>query len=99
MRRAVEWKRFDYICEKDAKLTIYLRDPMVKVRFGEKTYLMKQVPSADGARYSDGKVMWWSVGGGGFLKEDLQDGDGATLVKNCKLDKPQQPSTPAAKSP
>jgi membrane-bound inhibitor of C-type lysozyme len=99
MRRAVEWKRFDYTCEKGAKLAVYLRDPMVKVRFADKTYLMKQVPSADGARYSDGKVMWWSVGNGGFLREDLQDGDGAMLAKDCKLDKPQQTSADPAKNP
>jgi membrane-bound inhibitor of C-type lysozyme len=99
MRRAVEWKRFDYTCEKGAKLAVYLRDPMAKVRFGDKTYLMKQVPSADGARYSDGKVMWWSVGNGGFLREDLQDGNGAMLAKDCKLEKPRQTSADPAKNP
>jgi membrane-bound inhibitor of C-type lysozyme len=99
MRRAVEWKRFDYTCEKGAKLAVYLRDPMAKVRFGDKTYLMKQVSSADGARYSDGKIMWWSVGSGGFLREDLQDGDGAMLAKDCKLEKPQQTSAEPAKNP
>ena len=87
MRRAVEWKRSIYTCEKGAKVTVYLRDEMAKVRFGDKTYLMKQVPAADGARYSDGKVSWWDVGGG-FLQEDLPDGDGAKLVKDCKVDKP-----------
>ena len=94
MRRAVEWKRFDYTCEKDAKLTLYLRDQMVKVRFADKTYFLKQVPSADGARYSDGKVLWWGVGDGGFLQEDSPDADGAMIVKDCKLDRPAPTSYP-----
>ena len=88
MRRAVEWKHFEYTCEKGAKLSVYLRDQMAKIRFGDKTYFMKQVPSADGARYSDGKVSWWDVRSGGFLQEDSQDGDGAMLTKECKVDKP-----------
>lgn len=93
MRRAIEWKRFEYTCEKEAKLTLYLRDQMVKVRFADRTYFMKQVPSADGARYSDGKVLWWGVGNGGFLQEDSPDG-GAMIVKDCKLDKPSPASHP-----
>ena len=94
MRRAVEWKRFEYTCEKEAKLTVYLRDQMVKVRFADKTYFMKQVPSADGARYSDGKVLWWGVGNGGFLQEDSPDADGAMIAKDCKLDQPSPTSHP-----
>jgi len=49
---------------------------------------MRQVSSADGGRYSDGKVVWWGVGNGGFLQEDSPDGNGAMIVKDCKLDKP-----------
>lgn len=94
MHRAVEWKRFDYTCEKEAKLTVYLRDQMVKVRFADKTYFMKQVPSAGGAHYSDGKVLWWGVGNGGFLQEDSPDGDGAMIVKDCRLDKPSATNQP-----
>lgn len=88
LRRAVEWKHFEYTCEKGAKLSVYLRDPMAKIRFGDKIYFMKQVPSAEGARYSDGKVSWWDLRSGGFLQEDSQAGDGAMLTKECKVDKP-----------
>ena len=35
---------------------------------------MKQTMSADGNRYSDGKVVWWGKGNGGFLQEDTPDG-------------------------
>jgi putative lipoprotein len=87
-KTAIKWKRFDYTCEGDAKLTVYLHDQTVKVRFKESDYLMRQVPSADGGRYSDGKVVWWSVGNGGFLQEDTPDGDGKMIAKDCKLDKP-----------
>jgi hypothetical protein len=30
-------------------------------------YAMNHVVSADGGRYSDGKLVWWNVGKGGFL--------------------------------
>jgi putative lipoprotein len=85
---AMQWKRFDYTCDAGAKLTVFLHDNSVKVRFKDNTYLMRQVLSADGGRYSDGKVVWWSVGHGGFLQEDSPDGNGAMIVKDCKLDKP-----------
>ena len=87
-KTAMKWKRFDYTCEADQKLTVYLHDQTVKVRFKDSDYLMRQVPSADGGRYSDGKVVWWSVGNGGFLQEDSPDGNGKMIVKDCKLDKP-----------
>lgn len=67
---------------------VYLHDQTVKIRFQDSSYLMRQVPSADGGRYSDGKVVWWGVGNGGFLQEDSPDGNGAMIVKDCKLDKP-----------
>ncbi len=88
MRRAIEWKRFDYTCEGGAKVVVYLHTDTAKVRFQDKQYLMRQTRSADGGRYSDGKVLWWGVGNGGFLQEDTADGNGAMLAKDCKLDKP-----------
>jgi putative lipoprotein len=88
MRRAIEWKRFDYTCDGDAELVVYLHNTTVKVRFKDKIYLMRQVPSADGGRYSDGSVQWWGRGNEGFLQEDAADGNGAMIVKGCKLDKP-----------
>lgn len=88
VRRAIEWKRSDYTCEGETKLTVYLAGSLAKVRFQDHVYLMKQTPSADGNRYSDGKVLWWGKGSGGFLQEDTPDGDGRLIVKDCKLDKP-----------
>ncbi len=88
MRRAVEWRRFDYACEGGKKVTVYLHNDTVKVQFKDKNYFMKQVRSADGAKYSDGIVIWWGVGNGGFLEEDSPDGHGAMIAKDCKLDKP-----------
>ena len=84
----MEWKRFDYTCAGDEKVTVYLHNDTVKVRHKDQTYFMKQVLSADGAKYSDGKVVWWGKGEGGFLQEDTPDGDGRMIVKDCKLDKP-----------
>ena len=88
MRRAIEWKRFDYTCESGQTLVVYLHDQTAKVRYKDNNYLMKQTPSADGERYSDGKVIWWGKGNGGFLQKDRGDGNGAMILKDCKLDAP-----------
>jgi len=87
VRPAIKWKRLDYTCEAGAKITVYLRDTTAKVRTHDHIYLMRQARSADGNRYSDGKVLWWSKGDGGFLQEDTPDGDGKMLMKGCVLDK------------
>lgn len=86
VRMAVKWKRFDYVCENDAKLTVYLHDTTAKVRFQDHIYMMRQTASADGNRYSDGKVVWWGKGDGGFLQEDAPDGDGKVMVKDCAVE-------------
>ena len=85
VRQAMVWKRFDYACEGNAKLTVFLREQTAKVIYKERMYLMKQTPSADGNRYSDGRFVWWGKGNGGFLQEDKPDGNGAMVVKDCKL--------------
>jgi putative lipoprotein len=88
VQRAIQWKTFAYTCEGGAKLVVYLHETTAKVRFQDKQYLMMQTRSADGGRYSDGKVVWWGKGNGGFLQEDTPDGDGKMIVKDCQLDKP-----------
>ena len=94
VRPAIKWKRFDYTCEAGAKLTVYLHDGTAKVRTHDHIYLMRQSRSADGDRYSDGKVLWWGKGDAGFLEEDTPAGDGRMLVKGCILDKPAEPAKP-----
>jgi len=90
---AIRWNQFVYACEGGAKLTVYLGGQMAKVRYGDSAYLMKQTVSADGNRYSDGKVVWWGKGNGGFLQEDEPDGNGKMILRNCKLDKPLNQAT------
>ncbi len=87
-KRAMEWKQFEYTCEGGAKLRVYLHDETVKVAYRDKVYLMRQTRSGSGTRYSDGKVLWWSKGDGGFLQADAPDGNGDMMVKGCELDKP-----------
>ena len=87
-RKAIRWKQFDYTCEGAAKVVVYLHDTTAKVVAEKHVYLMRQTPSADGNRYSDGKVVWWGKGNGGFLQEDTPDGDGKMFVKGCSLDRP-----------
>jgi uncharacterized lipoprotein YbaY len=57
---------------------------------------MTRTRSADGNRYSDGKVIWWGKGNGGFLAEDTPDGTGKMILKDCQLDKPLKASRAAA---
>jgi putative lipoprotein len=94
VRPAIRWTSFDYICEGGTKLTVYLHNETAKVRYRGTTYLMTQTRSADGNRYSDGRVVWWAKGNGGFLEDD---GNGKMIVKDCQLDKPMKAS-PATNS-
>jgi membrane-bound inhibitor of C-type lysozyme len=94
IRPAIKWKEFNYTCEAGAKLTVYLHSTTAKIRTQDHFFLMRQTPSTDGTRYSDGKVLWWSKGDTGFLQEDALDSDGKMLVKGCMLDKPADPAKP-----
>jgi membrane-bound inhibitor of C-type lysozyme len=94
VRPALKWKRFDYTCEDGDKITVYLRDTTAKVRTSNHIYMMRQTRSADGNRYSDGKVLWWGKDDTGFLQEDTQDGNGKMLVKGCSLDRPAEGAKP-----
>jgi membrane-bound inhibitor of C-type lysozyme len=94
VRPAIKWNRSDYTCEAGAKLTVYLHDTVAKVRTQDHIYMMRQAHSADGNRYSDGKILWWGKGDTGFLQEDTPDGDGKMLVKGCVLDKPAEAAKP-----
>lgn len=94
VRPAIKWKRFDYTCEGGAKVAVYLHDSVAKVRTQEHIYMMRQTRSADGNRYSDGKILWWSKGDTGFLQEDTPEGEGKMLVQGCVLDKPAEAPKP-----
>jgi membrane-bound inhibitor of C-type lysozyme len=94
VRPAMKWKRFDYTCEAGARITVYLRDTTAKVRTHDHIYMMRQTRSADGNRYSDGKVLWWNKGETGFLQEDTPDGDGKMLAEACVLIKPADGAKP-----
>ncbi len=94
VRPAMKWKQFEYTCEGGSKIVVYLHNTTAKVRTNDQMYLMHQTAAADGNRYSDGKVLWWGKGDGGFLQEDTPDGDGKMLVKGCILVKPADASKP-----
>ena len=98
VRPAIRWTQFDYTCEGGTKLTVYLHNETAKVRYRGATYLMTQTRSADGNRYSDGKVVWWGKGNGGFLEEDAADGSGKRIAKDCQLDQPLKTSRASAGS-
>ena len=94
VRPAIKWKRFDYTCEAGAKVTVYLHDSVAKVRTQDHIYMMRLTRSADGNRYSDGKLLWWSKGNTGFLQEETPEGEGKMLVQGCVLDKPAEAPKP-----
>ena len=98
VRAAIRWTQFDYTCEGGTKLTVYLHNETAKVRYGGTTYLMTHARSADGNRYSDGKVAWWGKGNAGFLEEDAPDGSGKRIAKDCQLDQPLKASRATAGS-
>lgn len=88
VRPAIRWKQFEYTCEGGAKVTVWLSNITAKVMYEGQQYLMRQTRSADGNRYSDGKVVWWGKGNGGFLQEDTPEGNGKMLAQDCKLIQP-----------
>jgi putative lipoprotein len=93
VRKAIQWKQFNYTCDAGLKLIVYIGGQLAKVRLGDKAYLMHQTESADGNRYSDGKVVWWGKGNGGFLQDDQEDGNGKMILQGCKLDEAQNAAT------
>lgn len=59
--------------EADETMTMYL---------GDKTYKLKHVPSASGAKYTDGKVVFWNRGKGAYIQIDGEVvHDGCTLLE------------------
>ena len=96
VRPAIEWKRFDYVCAGGVKLTVFLHGQTVKVRSEDHLYLLMQTRSADGTRYSDGRVVWWNRGDSGFLSEDAPSGEGRMIEKDCqRIEPPRVPSKTA----
>jgi putative lipoprotein len=93
IRRAIEWKRIDYTCDGGAKVTVSLSGTMARVRYQDHTYLMKETESREGARFSDGKLVWWSRDKGAFLQDNSPAGYGKMLVQDCRPDKEASPST------
>jgi membrane-bound inhibitor of C-type lysozyme len=88
VRPAIEWKRLDYTCAGEAKVTVYLHGATARVLYLNHQYLMRLTESRSGKRYSDGKTVWWSKGERGVLQEETPDGAGKMIVKGCKLAKP-----------
>jgi uncharacterized lipoprotein YbaY len=93
VKKAIRWKTFEYTCNGETNLMVSLGDTLAKVQYQGHSYLMKQTVSADGNRYSDGKLVWWGKGSGGFLQEDAPDGNGKMILEGCKLTKSPGPET------
>jgi membrane-bound inhibitor of C-type lysozyme len=92
------WHRVSYACDNNTHVRVSYRGTIANVIFKGQLHPMKQVPSADGARYSDGKLVWWSKGNGGFLTEDTDGGPSGPprLADNCTQIAPKVDSPAAA---
>ena len=72
-----------YKCEHGEKIDVKYfttkdRTHHALISIDNKKYDLKSVPSASGAKYSDGKSTWWAKGTSGFF--EIND---AITVKNC----------------
>ncbi len=69
-----------------AKVVYSETDETATVRFAGKTYKLKLVPSGSGAKYSDGKVVFWNKG-----TEALIQINGELVHDGCRLLEPREP--------
>ena len=94
------WHRVSYSCDNNTRVRVSYRGTIAQVLFKGQLHPMKQVLSADGGRYSDGKLVWWSKGNGGFLTEDTEGGPSGPprLADNCQqIDPKVESPAPAPK--
>jgi membrane-bound inhibitor of C-type lysozyme len=92
------WHRVSYSCDNKIRIQVSYRGTVARVTFEGQVHVMKQVLSADGGRYSDGKLVWWSKGNGGFLTDASDGGPSGPprLADNCKqiVPKTESPTAP-----
>ncbi len=70
-------KTFVFECDSTFSFTVQLINEKAKVILPEKTYELKQMEAASGAKYSDGEITFWTKGEEAFL--ELED----TTYRNC----------------
>lgn len=73
----------EFTCENGKKITViyYFVEENIhrsQIQFEGAKYNLESVPSASGAKYSDGKHTWWTKGTSGFFEVD-----GILTLKNC----------------
>ncbi len=80
-------QKLSYSCDGGKKLVVFLRERNARVEFAGKSYSMKQMKTASGTKYSDGKTVWWGKGEEGFLQDEAKEEQPVRLAENCKLEK------------
>jgi membrane-bound inhibitor of C-type lysozyme len=77
--------RVRYVCDNNVRVLVTYRGSSARVFYNNHLYAMNQVVSADGGRYSDGKLLWWNVGQGGCLAHADDDRSSASrqLAAHC----------------
>ena len=73
----------EYTCENKKHLeVVYLTtgegDHQARIQYKKTQYILENIPSGSGVKYSDGKHTWWTKGASGFLEID-----NVTILRNC----------------
>jgi membrane-bound inhibitor of C-type lysozyme len=63
-------KTYVYTCSDGTRIeVVYSKERnYARVRIGDATYELKQVPAASGTKYSGGKVVFWNKGRGALVQ-------------------------------
>lgn len=73
---------YQYVCSAGKRIYVSVSEDgeRARVRYRGDTFKLKNVPSASGVKYSDGKVDFWSKGTEAFLQID-----GEVVCDGCSL--------------
>jgi putative lipoprotein len=82
-----------YVCDNNVRVLVTYRGSSARVFYHNRLYAMNQVKSADGGRYSDGKLVWWNVGKGGFLANADDDRSSASTPLAAHCHEPRKASS------
>lgn len=75
-----------YQCESGATVTAaYPSNSTATVQYKGNTHAMRLAVSADGARYTDSLLEWWTKGDEATLSHVLKDGISGNIIENCIL--------------
>ena len=81
-------RKFSYACDGGLTVNVTIREQSARVSFKDESYSMQQVRAGSGARYAEGKIVWWNKGYQGFLQDESDPNHPIKLAENCKQTSP-----------